>query len=88
MADVYKGLTIAFKGDTVDFNESVQAVNKELKDLKQEFTLLNKAMKLDPTNTEKSVMCLRISQSKWRKSPRKEQCMFKQWNRHKLLMKS
>lgn len=53
MATVEKGITITFRGDTADFDDSISKVNKELKDTKSELKLLNKELKLDPTNIGK-----------------------------------
>lgn len=48
-----KGITITFRGDTTSFDESVRKVNKDLKDTKSELSILNKELKLDPTNFDK-----------------------------------
>lgn len=51
MADtIKKGITVSFRGDTKDFDTSVDKVNKKLTSLKSETKLLNRELKLDPTN--------------------------------------
>lgn len=51
MAEV-KGITIEFKGDTIELDKSINSINNGLKALKNESQALNKALKLDPTNVE------------------------------------
>lgn len=49
---VEKGITITFKGDTVEFDKSVDGVNKGLNVLKTEIKEINKQLKLDPSNVD------------------------------------
>ena len=51
MADT-KGIVIEFKGDTIEFDRSVDGVNRGLKTLKNDMTQINKQLKLDPTNVD------------------------------------
>lgn len=54
MADtIEKGIVITFKGDTLEFDKGVSKINGELKSLKSEMSLLNRELKLDPTNFDK-----------------------------------
>lgn len=47
-----KGIVIEFKGDTVEFDKSLDGVNKGLKTLKNEMAQINKQLKLDPSNVD------------------------------------
>ena len=47
-----KGITIVFKGDTVEFDKDLTGVNKALKVLKSEMSNINKQLKLDPKNID------------------------------------
>lgn len=47
-----KGITVTFKGDTVEFDRSLTGVNKGLKALKSEMQQINKQLKLDPGNVD------------------------------------
>lgn len=51
-SQVTKGITVTFRGDTVEFDKSVGVINKELKELKKEYTEVNKQLKYDPTNLD------------------------------------
>ena len=51
-SQVAKGITITFRGDTAKFDESVSLVNRELKELKREYSEINKELKLSPTNLD------------------------------------
>lgn len=46
------GLTIKFRGDTVEFTNDIAGINNALKLLKADAKALNKELKLDPTNTD------------------------------------
>ena len=48
-----EGIVIEFYGNTVQFDKSIDGVNKALKSVKQELSNLNKQIKLDPNNVEK-----------------------------------
>lgn len=50
---IEKGITITFRGDTTKFDDAVKTVNKELKGTRDELNILNKELKLDPTNFDK-----------------------------------
>lgn len=50
---VEKGITITFRGDTTEFDKGISTINGELKSLKAETKLLNRELKLDPTNIGK-----------------------------------
>lgn len=47
-----QGITITFRGDTVEFDRSLDGVNKALKSLKSEMTTINQKLKLDPKNID------------------------------------
>lgn len=47
-----RGLTIEIGGDTTELNKALDKVDKRSKDLSSELGQINKALKLDPTNTE------------------------------------
>lgn len=47
-----KGITITFRGDTVEFDRSLDGVNKALKTLKSEMTSINKQLRIDPKNVD------------------------------------
>lgn len=47
-----KGIVIEFKGDSVEFDKSLDGVNKGLKTLKNEMSQINKQLKLDPSNVD------------------------------------
>lgn len=47
------GLTIKFRGDTVEFKNDINGINNALKLLKADAKSLNKELKLDPSNVEK-----------------------------------
>lgn len=47
-----KGITITFRGETVEFDKSLDRVNKDLKALKSEMSTINKQLKLDPKNID------------------------------------
>lgn len=47
-----KGLTIKFGGDTTDLNKALEKVEKQGRSLSSELGQINRALKLDPTNTE------------------------------------
>lgn len=53
MAEVNKGITISFRGDSVEFDNSIDGINKALKTLKKDTSALNKELKFDPTNADK-----------------------------------
>lgn len=53
MAELNKGITISFRGDTIEFDNSVDGINKAIKTLKKDTSALNKELKLDPTNADK-----------------------------------
>ncbi len=48
-----KGITISFYGDTANFDKSVDGINKALKLTQNELKEVNKALKFDPSNTDK-----------------------------------
>lgn len=48
-----KGITIDFYGNTVEFDKSLDGINKALKMTKNELSTLNKELKLDPSNVDK-----------------------------------
>lgn len=50
---VEKGITITFRGDTTQFDKGISTINGELKTLKSDMKLLNRELKLDPTNIDK-----------------------------------
>lgn len=53
MADtVSKGITITFRGDTVEFDNSVASMNRAMRLLQNETAKLNRELKLDPTNID------------------------------------
>lgn len=52
MADIIKGITIEFKGEIVDLENSISKLNTAMKALKSESSRLNKELKLDPSNTK------------------------------------
>lgn len=52
MAEI-KGISIEFKGETVDLENSIANLNRTMKALKSESANLNKQLKLDPSNVEK-----------------------------------
>lgn len=53
MADtVTKGITITFRGDTVEFDNSVASMNRAMRLLQNETAKLNRELKLDPTNVD------------------------------------
>ena len=47
-----KGITIKFKGDTVEFDRSISSVENGLKAVKKETSSLNQQLKLDPKNVD------------------------------------
>lgn len=47
-----RGLTIEFGGDTTELNKAIDKVDKRSKNLTKELGEINRALKLDPTNTE------------------------------------
>lgn len=47
-----KGIVIDFYGNTVEFDKSVDGVNKALKSVKNELSTLNKQLKIDPTSID------------------------------------
>lgn len=47
-----RGLTIEFGGDTTELNKALDKVDKRSKNLTKELGEINRALKLDPTNTE------------------------------------
>lgn len=52
MAENRQGITIDFYGNTIEFDKSIDGVNKALKTTKSELSTLNKELKLDPKNVE------------------------------------
>lgn len=46
------GITVEISGDTTKLGKALQDVDKKSRDLKKEIQEVNKALKLDPTNTE------------------------------------
>lgn len=48
-----KGITISFYGDTVNFDKSVDGINKALKKTQQELSQVNKSLKFEPQSAEK-----------------------------------
>lgn len=48
-----KGITIDFYSNTVEFDKSLDGINKALKLTKNELSTLNKELKLDPSNVDK-----------------------------------
>lgn len=52
MAENRQGITIEFYGNTVNFDKSLDGVNKALKTTKSELSTLNKELKLDPKNVD------------------------------------
>jgi len=48
-----KGITISFYGDTVDFDKSVDGINKALKSTQNELREVNKSLKFDSSNAQK-----------------------------------
>lgn len=52
MAENRQGITIDFYGNTVEFDRSLDGVNKALKMTKSELSTLNKELKLDPKNVD------------------------------------
>jgi tape measure domain-containing protein len=48
-----KGITIDFYGNTLEFDKSIDGINKALKLTKNELSTLNKELKLDPSNVDK-----------------------------------
>ena len=51
MASTIKGITIEIGGNTQPLNKSLQDVNKTARDLGSELRIIDKLLKLDPTNT-------------------------------------
>lgn len=51
-ADKIKGLTVQIGGDTSKLGEALQALEKKSKATSKELSDINRALKLDPTNTE------------------------------------
>lgn len=51
MADV-KGITIQFKGETIELDRSIDKINNGLKAIKNESKSVNQALKFDPQNTD------------------------------------
>lgn len=49
---VAKGITITFRGNTVEFDNSVESMNRALRLLQNETAKLNRDLKLDPTNVD------------------------------------
>lgn len=49
---VFKGLTVEFRGDTSNLDESISALNKEFRGLRSEINEINKKLKQDPFNAE------------------------------------
>ena len=47
-----RGLTIEIGGDTTELNKALDSVDKRTKNLSSELGEINRALKLDPTNTE------------------------------------
>ena len=47
-----RGLTIEIGGDTTELNKALDKVDKRTRSLSSELGQINKALKLDPTNTE------------------------------------
>lgn len=52
MAGGIKGITIKIGGDTTGLNKALSNTNKKTRDIQNELKKVNKALKLDPTNTE------------------------------------
>lgn len=50
--EVKKGITIEFRGDTVEFDNSMDNINRALKLLQAENARLNRSLKFDPNNIE------------------------------------
>lgn len=50
MADVYKGLTIEFRGDTSELSSALRKVRKEARETESDLKLANKALKADPNS--------------------------------------
>lgn len=50
--NVEQGITLVFKGDSVQFDKSVDGVNRGLKLMQSELKDINKQLKLDPSNVE------------------------------------
>lgn len=51
MASTIKGITVEIGGNTQPLNKSLQNVNKTARDLGSELRIIDKLLKLDPTNT-------------------------------------
>lgn len=52
MAEKFKGITIQIGGDTTGLDEALEGVNKKAKTTQESLKEVNKALKLDPGNTE------------------------------------
>lgn len=53
MADIQKGITITFRGNTASFDASIGNIEKAMKVVQADTKQLNKELKLDPTNLDK-----------------------------------
>ena len=52
MAGNIKGITIEIGGDTTGLDKALRGVNSQIKDTQKELKAVDKALKLDPGNTE------------------------------------
>ena len=52
MAGVYKGLTIKIGADTTGLSKALNGIDSQTRGLKRNMSQINKALKLDPGNTE------------------------------------
>lgn len=51
-AKTIKGITVEINGNTTGLGKALEAVNKESREVQSNLTAVNKALKLDPSNTE------------------------------------
>ena len=52
MAEKFKGITIQIGGETTGLDKALEGVNKKAKTTQESLKEVNKALKLDPGNTE------------------------------------
>lgn len=50
--ELTKGITITFRGDSVEFDNTVDSMNRAMRLLQNETAKLNRELKLDPTNVD------------------------------------
>ena len=64
-----KGINIKFYGDTIEFDKSLDSVNKALKLTKNELSTINKELKLDPSNIDSLTRKMDLLKQKQRRMP-------------------